>query len=329
MSFFGHMLAGTAAGVGQGMAQIGTMMEREQGARALQQEKQAGALELARQRDQDRADRERDNLLLRKEIASGRSGSGGGKSGFNLMQMAMDVAPEKQGQFVEAVRAFGGDDAASVVERIYGRGAGGPQTTPAPTMGAVGGAVPEQQAQQPAQRGGDAERGRLALNRLMAMASGPEHLKPYAEGERQLGLNDFATAGARQALQTGASAQDAGETFNTVSNPRVNLAANDLATQRLERMREAEEGKNQRHAQTLSERETRSGRDALLKERKQLEKTATSLLADQGDIDSARSRMAEIDQQLQSGGSKPAAPGRAPTAARSAYEDWKSKTGTR
>lgn len=327
MSFFGYLAAGTAEGAGRGMAQIGTMMEREQAAMDLQRERQAGALELARQREQDRADRERENLLLRKELGSAR-GAGGGKSGFNLMQMAMEVPPEKQGQFVEGVRAFAGDDAANVIARMYGRGGEQilPELTPAQAADTSVGPKQEPLALATGQRSADAEKGRIALNRLMAMASGPEHLKAYAEGERQVGLNDFAAAGARQALQGGGTLQDAGETFNTVSNPRVNLAANDIAAQRLERMREAEDGKNTRHQQTLAERETRSGRDALLKERKMLEKTASSVLSDPADVQAARARMAAIDSELQAPSKAPAPSGRQ-SAAQSAYQDWVRRTG--
>jgi hypothetical protein len=53
MSFFADMLAGGAAGIGQGMVNYAQADEREQQALALQAEKAALALKLQQERSED------------------------------------------------------------------------------------------------------------------------------------------------------------------------------------------------------------------------------------------------------------------------------------
>lgn len=204
MSFFGYLASGVAEGAGRGFAQEADLTERRNAALELQREKQAGALELARQRELDRADRERDNIALRAELAGAKGSAGGKGGGFNLFQIAMDTPPEKQGAVVEAVRAFQGDDAANVMARAFGRGLPSQEVNPSAgdfarfDRGQT--EVLPETTRQPVSV--DAEKGRIGLQRLLALVTDPGKYDDFAKGEaRTLG-----TDAVRSALDSGKDA---------------------------------------------------------------------------------------------------------------------------
>jgi hypothetical protein len=194
MSFFGAL-----QGLGLGMADEGAYLEKVALSRDLQQERQAGELQRQRERAQDRADRERENILLRAELGGGGRGKGGGGGGLNLFEMAQSAdTPEKQERLMESTRAFAGDDAANVLGRIFGRSSGAETVNPTPgdfarfdrTLDESGQSAEAPPASYVQRAQVDAEKGRLGLQRLMAMVAGPDKLKGYAEGEGQLMVND-------------------------------------------------------------------------------------------------------------------------------------------
>jgi hypothetical protein len=200
MSYFGHLAAGIAEGAGRGIVHEADLTDRRNAALDLQREKQAGALELARQRELDRADRERDNIALRAELA-GANGSKGGKGGFNLFQVAMDTPPEKQGAVIEAVRAFQGDDAANVMARAFGRSPAGQEVNP--TAGDFARydrgqteSLPETSRQGVSV---DVEKGRIGLQRLLALVADPGKYDDFAKGEART----VGTDAVRAALDSG------------------------------------------------------------------------------------------------------------------------------
>jgi hypothetical protein len=288
MSFFGYMAAGLAEGAGRGISQEADLADRRAAALELQREKQAGAQKLARQRDQDRADRERDNIALRAEMRSG--GRSGGKGDFNLFEQTLNAAtPEQQSRLVETVRAYQGDDAANVIERVFGRQASAAANPSAGDFARFDRGQTEALPTAAAAPSTDAEKGRVGLQRLLALAMDPSKLDAYSKGERQIGMNDRAAAAAEAA--TG-GADDKAETFNQLSNPRVNLAGNDLAKQRIDAMTAAEEGKNKRLQQQIDSREDLAGKRASAREIEQAERAVAAARKLQVDADLPSARRA-------------------------------------
>jgi hypothetical protein len=185
---------GALAGLGKAISDEADVIER----RNLALDRQAATADLAAQKAAATQELEREKARLRAEAAG--SGTGSGGKGINLFQMAQAAdTPEKQQRFTETVRAFGGDDAANVVGRIYGRP--GPMVEVNPTAGdfarfdrTVDENGQSQQAApatmlQAAQA--DAEKGRVALQRLMTLAMDPAKLDDHAKGEGQFMVNDM------------------------------------------------------------------------------------------------------------------------------------------
>jgi hypothetical protein len=201
MSYFGYLAAGAADGVGRGMVGEADVADRLARERLLLAEKAQDRMDLERQRNQDRADRERENLILRKELGTGRSsGGGGGMSLFDLAERA--DTPEKQDRAIAAVRAEAGDEAAERFAGIFGKGRTSRLADPTREsvpgyVDATGGmdtAVPASVAVAGGQSAGEAQKGQLGLQRLLARANGK--YKDYAEGDaRVLGTDAVRDAG--------------------------------------------------------------------------------------------------------------------------------------
>jgi hypothetical protein len=187
MGYLSYFAGGALEGAGKGLAGEGAVQESVQAKRELQKDKLDADLQRQRERAQDKQDQ-----MLFASILKGDSGGGGGKGGPNLFTLAQQAdTPEKQTSLVETVRAFGGDDAANVIGRIFNRG---DTQTVNPTTGDFArfdrtvddngqsaAPVPASFVQR-AQY--DAEKGRTALQRVMAMVMDPGKYDDFTKGER-------------------------------------------------------------------------------------------------------------------------------------------------
>lgn len=134
MSFFADMLAGGAAGLGQGMVNYAQMDEREKQMELAAQEKAELAKQLAQQRSEDKAAQ----IAYQKEAlaarygdgvsggAGGSSSGGGRSSGMNLMQMAIEARKSKDPEQIQTVidltRTYQGQDAAATLaDQFFGK----------------------------------------------------------------------------------------------------------------------------------------------------------------------------------------------------------------
>ncbi len=241
MSFFANLLGGTLQGVGAGMSAMGADEERLAQQRALIQERNQAALELQRQRAEDRLYQQEQWLQMKSELGGG--GSGGGGKGINLAQLAMQAkTPEEQQRVISLARTFAGDDAGALIaEQLYGRA----QTTAVPPTagdfarydraGDMEAAPPKTTLERASY---DADRGRQALQRAYTLFLDPGKTDDFAKGERQFGLNDFGAAVAEKTMRRGGSLEDAATGFSQHSSPKDETAKNELAQQRIAATRE-------------------------------------------------------------------------------------------
>jgi hypothetical protein len=183
MSFFGAL-----AGLGQGIADEGAYQEKANLQKEALAEKSAAALALQRERNQDRADRERENLMLRKELGMG--GKGGGGGGNVIENMFLNAStPEEKSNVIEYIRARGGDEAGEAAAQRFGMGRTTRLADPAredvtgyvDATGGIETAVPAAVSVPGGRTAQEAEKGRIALNRVFGMASGK--FKDFSEGE--------------------------------------------------------------------------------------------------------------------------------------------------
>lgn len=197
MSFFADMLAGAAGGVGRGMVEYGTAMEREERERKAAEEKAALALELQRQRAEDKAaDRE-----LRAEMfnarygeggGSGSGGSGGSSKGINLREMMLNEEdPAKQQKYIRRAALEGGPDAAAALADYYGKPLQEKSQEAVPEdveriknnpMLQRQGAAPETREVSRDMKY-DSNKGSMALNRMLVRAQDAGKYDDYAKGE--------------------------------------------------------------------------------------------------------------------------------------------------
>lgn len=241
MSFFANLLGGTLQGFGAGMSAMGADEERLAQQRALIQERSQAALDLQRQRADDKLYQQEQLLQMKSELGGG--GAGGGGKGINLVQLAMQAkTPEEQQRVISLARTFAGDDAGALMaEQLYGR----PQTTTAPPTagdfarydraGDMDAAPPKATIERAAY---DADRGRQALQRAYTLFLDPGKTDDFAKGERQFGLNDFGAAVAEKTMRRGGSLEDAATGFSQYSSPKDETTKNELARERIEATRE-------------------------------------------------------------------------------------------
>lgn len=241
MSFFANLLGGAMQGFGAGVSAMGADEERLAQQRALIQERSQAALDLQRQRAEDRLYQQEQLLQMKSELGGG--GSGGGGKGINLAQLAMQAkTPEEQQRVISLARTFAGDDAGALMaEQLYGRA----QTTAAPATagdfarydraGDMEAAPPRTTLERASY---DADRGRQALQRAYTLFLDPGKTDDFAKGERQFGLNDFGAAVAEKTMRRGGSLEDAATGFSQYSSPKDETAKNELAQQRIAATRE-------------------------------------------------------------------------------------------
>ncbi|KRC36241.1 hypothetical protein [Acidovorax sp. Root219] len=242
MSFFANLLGGTLQGVGSGMSAMAADEERLASQRALMQERQQGALDLQRQRAEDKLMQQEQMMQMRSELGGGAGGGGGGK-GINLAALAMQAkTPEEQDRVVAATRTFHGDNAADrMADKMFNRPRMvGVAATPGDfarydRAGDMEAAPPTTTLERARY---DADKGTQALQRAYTAFLDPAKLDDHAKAERQFGLNDLGTANAAQVMQRGGSLPEASGAFQKYSGTKDESGKEDLAQQRIDATRE-------------------------------------------------------------------------------------------
>lgn len=232
MSFFGNLLAGVATGGAAGYIQDQSDNEKLTNARLLQREKADQALELQRQRGEDRA--------FQVQLANQSKTGGGGTKDFNLAALTYEAMqsgdPAKLRALESVAGLMGGDPARKWMQ--YNTGGGGGQTEAAPTEQDVLQSMAYTGAPQPPANttmgASEAAEALTAFNRAFAMATGKDGAQDYSKAERQYGLNDFGTGVAQQTLQRGGTLQDAATDFQRYSGTKDESEKNAIALQRIE-----------------------------------------------------------------------------------------------
>lgn len=191
MSWFGQIAGGLAEGAGKGGAEEALYREKLDVQRELTRER----AEERRLLQDDRQANQREMMLMRAEMGGGKGKGGGGSSLFDAAQTA--DTPQKQERLVETVRAFQGDEAANVVSRLFGRAGPTRMANPATEsvdgyVDPIGGAETAVPSAVPVARNlsaSEAEKGRVGLQRLLALVEGKS--KDQADGEGQNMVNDM------------------------------------------------------------------------------------------------------------------------------------------
>lgn len=252
MSFFADILAGAAGGLGQGIEDVATNNERSRALELQRQEKAALALELQAQKSADQRYRTDTQMEMAEMRAAQRGGVGGGGAGGRgggsggmsfIDQMVLDAkTPEEQQKAIRYFSLRGQDDAAALLaDKFYGT----PMQEKVQTFDPVAADNLSNRAyaeQNPSvttatttskAKGYDPEKGRIALNRVMAMAD-PNKYENFIDGERKASMVDRASTAAKQQPDAESSA----EMFGTLSNPNLNTSKNDIQQQRIDASRE-------------------------------------------------------------------------------------------
>lgn len=238
MSFFANLLGGTLQGVGSGMSAMAADEERLASQRALMQERQQGALDLQRQRAEDKLMQQEQMMQMRSELGGGAGGGGGGK-GINLAALAMQAkTPEEQQKVLGLVETFHGSDAAATMAdkmfkqpRMTGVAATPGDFARYDRAGDMEAAPPTTTLERARY---DADKGTQALQRAYTAFLDPAKLDDHAKGERQFGLNDLGTANAAQVMQRGGSLPEASGAFQKYSGAKDESGKEDLAQQRID-----------------------------------------------------------------------------------------------
>lgn len=243
MSFFASLMGGAMSGVGAGIASMGADEDRMAQQRTLIQERSQAAMDLQRQRADDKLYQQEQLLQMKSELGGGGGAGGGGGKGLNLAALAMQAkTPEEQQRVINLARTFGGDDAGALLaEQMFGQSkTTGVAATPGDfarydRAGEMDAPPPTSTLERAAY---DADKGRQALQRLYALALDPAKTDDFAKAERQFGLNDFGAAVAGKTMQRGGSIEDAATGFSQYSSPKDETTKNDIARERIDATRE-------------------------------------------------------------------------------------------
>jgi len=212
MSFFAELLAGATSGLGKGIVDQADYNDKLEAQRALLQEKQQAALEMQRQRAEDKA-------FQIQLAADAKASNGRGSGGDNIVDriFAADT-PEKRQQALGLVEAFGGVNAAkAVADKVYG--APMMQERSYETIDALGDGTGAGITSVREKSTYIAEKGAQELQRLYALFANKGDTKGNAQGEDQYMSNDLRTAGLQQALQGGKPLAEASAYASQVSDP--------------------------------------------------------------------------------------------------------------
>lgn len=214
MGFFDALLAGGVQGFGKGMVDQADYNDRLEAQRALQQEKQQAALELQRQRADDRLFQ----ASLANESRAARTSGGGGANVFDLiMGAAQSKDPEQQRVALGMIESMGGADASrQVADKVFGR----PMTQERSyeMVDALGDGSGVGTASVSEKASYIAAKGAQELQRLYALTANKGEIKNFAEGEQLMGRTDLATAEVQGKLKAGKPLSEATDRFNEVTN---------------------------------------------------------------------------------------------------------------
>lgn len=243
MSFFASLLGGTMQGVGSGMSAMAADEEKLATQRALIQERQQGALDLQRQRADDRLYQQEQMMQMKSEMGGGAGAGGGGGKGINLAALAMQAkTPEDQDRVVALTRTFEGDHAADrMADKMFNRPRMvGVAATPGDFArydreGDMDAAPPTSTMERAKY---DADKGTQGLQRAYTAFLDPAKLDDHAKAERQFGLNDFGAAVAGKNMGRGGSLEEAASGFSKYSAPKDETGREELAQQRIDATRE-------------------------------------------------------------------------------------------
>lgn len=308
MSFFASLLAGAASGVGKGMVDEADYRDKLAAQQSLLQEKQQNALELQRQRADDK--------LFQAQTLATLKGPGGGSGGGDPIMGMLRAAktPEEQQQALGYIRAMAGDDAAASIEaNVFGRIQPGAQGMPT-EQDVLASGPPSDKPMPPQDRVSyDRLKGQQALNRVYALLANKGETKNFAEGEQIMGRTDLATEEVKGMMKDGKPLSKASDRFNEVTN---SAKANPLGEE-YARIKQAElDLKVAQAGEKVTAGEATSADKKLeaLEDRKS--KTLSDLAKRPDNTTKARleSRLIEIDSQIKALGTTPSAAPRAPAA---------------
>lgn len=212
MSFFAELLAGATSGLGKGIVDQADYNDKLEAQRALLQEKQQAALEMQRQRAEDKA-------FQIQLAADAKASNGRGSGGDNIVDriFAADT-PEKRQQALGLVEAFGGVNAAkAVADKVYG--APMMQERSYETIDALGDGTGAGVTSVREKSAYIAEKGAQELQRLYALFANKGDTKGNAQGEDQYMSNDLREQGLVEALRKGKPLDQASAYASQVGDP--------------------------------------------------------------------------------------------------------------
>ncbi len=196
MSFFADLLAGSAAGFGKVMVDSAEADDKREAALQLQRERQQDKLDTQRRDQEFRAETQRRDQEFKEMMGYGSSGRTGGSSGggTNVMDMVMSAAkskdPEQQRIALAQLEVMGGPEAAKMVaEKMFGRPM--QQAVPADFVGLPGQSDVGPDAKRYEKASYIAEKAAQEFQRAFALTANKGEIKNYAEGENQLLTNDI------------------------------------------------------------------------------------------------------------------------------------------
>lgn len=215
MSFFADLLAGGAAGFGKLMGDQADIEDKRNLQLELQREKQQAALDLQRQRAEDRA--------FQIQLANdGKADRSSGSGGPNVMDMVMRAAKsgdaDEQQRVLGVVESFGGKNAAlQIADKVFGKPVMQERTTE--TVDVLGDGSYGGNAKVLERAAYIAEKGAQEFQRLYALTANKGDTKGHAQGEDQYLSNDLRATGIEQALKQGKPLDQASAYGSKVGDP--------------------------------------------------------------------------------------------------------------
>lgn len=312
MSVFASLLAGGIGGLGAGISANAVENQRLEREMALAEEKRQGALELQRQRGEDKLFQMQLAAAQKENFASqfgngGRSGGagGGGLPFFDQIGKAME--DEKAANVLLAqTRAFAGDDAATRLAGILGKGGGqyGLSQEQMPTdedvrqsMAYNGPPRPPSSGIDPVRAQEIALKGQQELQRAFALLSNKGEIKNYAEGERFLMGNDVGQEVLRQQLMQGVPLAEAMKTVDAAMSPSLS-EKNQLAQERINASLQNAQTRTASTRSNTTQKEDGQEVRSLRETKTKLLKAVADPMVDKKTKESIQSQLDLVDKQL-------------------------------
>lgn len=311
MSVFASLLAGGVGGLGAGISANAVENQRLEREMALAEEKRQAALELQRQRGEDKLFQMQLAAAQKENFASqfgngGRSGAGGGGLPF-FDQIGRAMEDEKAANVLLAqTRAFAGDDAATRLAGILGKGGGqyglGQEQMPTDedvrqSMAYNGPPRPPSSGIDPVRAQEIALKGQQELQRAFALLSNKGEIKNYAEGERFLMGNDVGQEVLRQQLMQGVPLADAMKTVDAAMSPSLS-EKNQLSQRRIDASLQNAQTRSDSAQANAIQREDGQEVRSLRETKTKLLKAMVDPMVDKKTKDFIQSQLDLVDRQL-------------------------------